>query len=131
MLLLTHNIINEKADDIRNRRVEGTHLVQLTPDDEGLNLHKKFTRYVMMYAKHYNITPSMAPFAKRTHGREWFTRKFPAPSKDQEAESLAIWEVFLTSKLITTRLRPLKNQIIILSYQPNLVSRPNHVQTNF
>lgn len=71
----------------------------------------------------YNFTPSMAPFAHRTHGPEWFTRKFPAPSKDQEVESPSIWEAFLTPKLIALRLRLSKNQNALLSYQPNLVSR--------
>lgn len=75
-----------------------------------------------MYAKRYNFTPSMAPFANMTHSPKCFTRKFPAPSKDQEAKSLAIWEEFLTPKLIAIRLRPSKNQIILLNYQPNLVS---------
>ncbi|XP_050875812.1 uncharacterized protein LOC127079478 [Lathyrus oleraceus] len=41
--LSSHNIINKEDDDIKNRRFEGTHLVQLTPNDEWLNLHKKFT----------------------------------------------------------------------------------------
>lgn len=31
--LSTHNIINKEADEIKNRRAEGTHLVQLTPND--------------------------------------------------------------------------------------------------
>lgn len=36
--LPTHNTINKEPDDIKNRRVEGTRLIQLTPNDEGLNL---------------------------------------------------------------------------------------------
>lgn len=44
------NPINEEADDIKNKRVEGTHLTQLTPNDEGLSLQKTFIGYVMMYA---------------------------------------------------------------------------------
>lgn len=76
----------------------------------------------MMYAKRYNFTPSMAPFTNRTHNPEWFTKKLPTPSKDQEAVSLSIWEAFLTPKLISLRLRPSKNQNVLLNYQPNLVS---------
>ena len=95
----------------------------LTPNGDGLNLQQTFIGYVMMFAKRYNFTPSMAPFANRMHGSEWFTRKFPAPSKDQEAESLAIRQAFLTHRLMLTRLRQSRNQFTLLSYQPNIVSR--------
>lgn len=83
--LPTYNPIDADVAEVRNRRVEGTCLTMLTPSDEGLNLQQSFTNYVMMFAKRYNFTPTMAPFAFRTCGPYWFTRKFPSPSKDKEA----------------------------------------------
>lgn len=117
------NPIDAEAKEIKIRRVEGTRLALLTPNDEGMDLQQTFIDYIMMLAKLYNFTPSMAPFAHKIHGPEWFTRKFHAPSKDQQAESLAIWEEFLTPKLLLTRLRQSRNHFTLLRYQPNLVSR--------
>lgn len=94
---------------IKNRRVEGTRITLLTPSDEGMNLQQTFTSYVMMFAKRYNFTPSMSPFAHRMHGPEWFIRKFVALLKDQEVESLAIWKAVFTPRLLLTRLRQSRN----------------------
>lgn len=84
----------------KNEKVEGTRLVHLTPNNKIQSLQDSFTGYVMMYAKSYNFTPSMAAFINRTHAHEWFTKEFVAPSTDQEVESLAIWKTFLTPRLI-------------------------------
>src|SRR3954464_13030988 len=65
----------------------------------------------------------MATFLQRTVGPEWFTRRFPATSPDQQTESVTIWEAFLTPRLLYHRLRPSKSQCVLLCYQPNLVSR--------
>ena len=116
------NPIDADADEVRNKRVEGTHLAMLTPSDEGRNLQKSFTNYVMMFAKCYNFTPTMAPFASRMCGPEWFTRKFHFPSKDKEAESIAIWEAFLTPSVFSLRLNQSKSQVTLIEYQPNLVA---------
>lgn len=63
--LPTHNLIDADAVVVNNRRVKGTHLEILTPSDEGRNLQQSFTNYVMMFAKRYNFTPAMTPFAFR------------------------------------------------------------------
>lgn len=84
------NIINEEDETIKNKTIEGTRLVRLTPSDEGSTLKKFFTNYVMLYAKCYNFTPSMAPFSNRTNGHEWFTRDFPKPSTDLDNKTMAI-----------------------------------------
>lgn len=52
-----------------------------------------------------------------------FIKEFPAPLLDQQAKSMVIWEAFITHRLLTHRLRPLKSRYSLLSYQPNLVSR--------
>ncbi|XP_058726626.1 nucleolin 2-like [Vicia villosa] len=44
---------------------------------------------MMMFAKRYQFSPSMAPFVERKVGTEWFTREFPATSPDQQAESMS------------------------------------------
>lgn len=41
---------------------------------------------------------------------------------------MAIWEAFLTPKLIASRLRPSKNQITLISYQPNLSRQLSLIQ---
>lgn len=83
-LLKTHNTLNKDDESIINRRIEGTRLALLNPIDEGLSLKEAFIGYVMMFAKSQKLTPSMAHFANRTHGHEWFTIEFPAPSTYQE-----------------------------------------------
>lgn len=108
--LPTHNTINEEDEDIKIRKLKGTHMVHLIPNDEGPSLQASFSGYMMMFAKCYNITPSLAPFTNKTHVPEWSTKEFPASSIDQEAESLDTWETFFIPKLISSRLRPLKNR---------------------
>ena len=82
--------VEEGAEEIKDRRVEGTRLVQLTPSEEGQSLRPLFLGFVRMLAKRHEFTPSMAPFAERKYGPEWFTRPFPTPVKAQEEESKLI-----------------------------------------
>lgn len=82
--------VDEEAEEVKNKRVEGIRLAQLTPSDEGKALRPKFMSYVMMFAKHHEFTSNMAPFATRKYGPEWFTRPFPSPTKNQEIESVLI-----------------------------------------
>lgn len=116
-------LVDEDVDEIKNRRVKGTRLAQLTPNDEGQALQPTFMGYIMMFAKHHVFTSSMALFAFRKHDPKWFTRTFPSPSKKQETKSLLIWEAFLTPKIITLRLNPLMVQVTLITYQPNLFAR--------
>lgn len=44
----------------------------------------------MMFEKLNNFTPVVAPFVKQSHGPEWFTREFHAPTADHEVESTEI-----------------------------------------
>lgn len=120
--LLYLNLIDAKVGEIKNKKVEGIHMAQLTPSEEGHNLQQTFSSYVMVFVKLYNFTSSMASFSTRPYGPEWFTRKFLALLKDQATESISIWETFLTPRVISPKLRPSKNQITLLSYQPNLVA---------
>lgn len=65
----------------------------------------------------------MAPFASRMCGPKWFTRKFHFPSKDKEAESISIWEAFLTPRVFSLRINQSKIQVAFIAYQPNLVEQ--------
>lgn len=116
------SLVNGEAEEVKNKRFEGIRLAQITPNDEGQAFRPTFMSYVMMFEKHHEFTSNMAPFTTRKYGPEWFTRHFPSPTKNQEIESLLIWETFLTPKLITLRLNPSKSQVTLIAYQPNLVA---------
>lgn len=75
-----------------------------------------------MFSKRYHFNAMMAPFSKRRHELEWFTREF-LDTNEREAESKKIWAAFLTPRLLSTRLGSSKEVVKILYYQPNLVSR--------
>lgn len=79
--MLNKGLVDEDAEEIKNRRVESTRLAQLTPNDEGQALQQTFMSYIMMFAKRHVFTSSMAPFAFKKYGPKWFTRTFPSPSK--------------------------------------------------
>lgn len=61
-LLVKHEVNEEKVKDMT---VEWPRLVQLTPTDEGISLRQAFNGYVMMFAKRYHFTSTMAPFASK------------------------------------------------------------------
>lgn len=75
----------------------------------------------MLFAKWNNFTLPMAPFANRSHGHAWLTRKYPAIG-EQEAGSKKVWEALLTLKLLSTKLGTSKENVKILCYQPSLMS---------
>lgn len=113
---------NDADEIIKIRRFEGTWLAQITPPNKSRSNQEAFSAYFLMFAKRHNFTPIMASFVNRTHGPEWFTKKFPATGK-KEAESKKVWEAFLTQNIFLTRLGTSKENVKILCYQPNLVSR--------
>src|SRR4051812_306229 len=81
-------VVNEEDLNIKNRTVEGTRLALITPKEETGKLREHFLAYVMMFAKCYQFSPSMAPFVQRAVGPKWFTRRFPAMSPDQQTKSM-------------------------------------------
>lgn len=113
-------LVNEEDEEVKNRRIEGIWLAQLTPSDEGKALQQTIMGYITMFSKRHVLTLIMAPFASRNHVPEWFTRTFPSPSKKQETKSLLILEAFLTPRILTLRFNPSKVQVtlITLSTQP-------------
>lgn len=90
------NKLKDNDQQIKNMKIEGARFALMTPIDSGRTLQQAFTGNVIMFVNLHNFTSFMAPFANRTHGLEWFIREFPASNVDQEEESLAIWEVFLS-----------------------------------
>lgn len=94
---------NDASKIIRNRRVEGVRLTQMIPNNKNISDREAFLAYFLMFTKHYHSNPTMDPFVKQTHGPNWMTRKFHATG-EHEVESKKICEVFLTPKLLSTRL---------------------------
>lgn len=116
-------ILDEEYEAIRNRTVEGIRLSQMTHLVKDQSLQQSYTSYVVAFAQRRHFTPSMAPFAYRKFGPEWFTRKYPALEEKDVEESNAIWTAFLTPGVLALRLRPARNQVVLLGYEPNLVAR--------
>lgn len=114
---------DEESEVINNRATERIRLSQMTPLVEEQSLEKSYTSYVVAFAQRHQFTPSMAPFAFRKVGPDWFVRKFPATKEKDVEESNAIWTTFLTPRVMALRLQPTKNQVALLGYQPNLVCR--------
>ncbi|KAI5442394.1 hypothetical protein KIW84_011460 [Lathyrus oleraceus] len=110
-------------EEVKNRTVEWPRLVLITPSDEGISLRQAFKSYVMMFAKSYQFTSTMAPFADRKIGPRWFTQQLPLEMQKDENIFLNVWESFLTPRLLFSYRNTTKNQIALIVYQPNLVSR--------
>lgn len=77
-------LVDEEAEEVKNRRIEGIQMAQPTPSDEGQALQPTFMGYIMMLSKRHVFTSSMASFASRKYGPKCFTRTFLSPSKKQE-----------------------------------------------
>lgn len=97
-------------------------LAQMTLIDKNISDREAFSSHFLMFSKRHRFNLTMAPFAKITRVPEWFTQKFLATTK-QESESKKIWETFLTPKLLSTRLRTSRENVEIICFQPNFVSR--------
>lgn len=74
---------NDTDEPINNKRVEGTRLAQITMDDKNRSDQDAFLNYFLMFIKHHNVTPTRAPFINRTHGPEWFSKKFHATGEKE------------------------------------------------
>ena len=110
--------------EIAKRRIEGTRLALLTPTEYGLELQQTFANFVLMFARRKEFTSTMAPFARRKVGPEWFTRPHPKSSGDPHVEEHTImWEAFLTPRIMPLRFKSSKTHLSLIAYQPNLVSR--------
>lgn len=94
----------------------------LTPTYKNGSDREAFVSYFLMFAKRYHFNAMMDPFAKRTHGPEWFSHEFLATG-EREAESKKIWANFLTPRLLSIWLGSSKEVVKILCYQPNMELR--------
>src|ERR1044072_396573 len=84
--------------------IKGTRLNLLTPEDKDFSNTEAFDKYFRMFSQQKQFTSTMAPFASRNYGPEWFRRKFPPIIREEESESHAIWFNFLKPTLISARL---------------------------
>jgi hypothetical protein len=94
---------------------------RLTPSDDKADFQVSFSQYIMLFSKQHKFEETMAPFASRTHGPSWFTMSLSEAAKSKEIQD--IWKAFLLPRLISSRITPTKNQILLFAYQPNFVSR--------
>ena len=68
------------------------------------------------------FSPSLAPFATRVRGPAWFRKEFPATLIEDEAETNAIWEAYLTPMFLFSRTTT-RDPYGVYAYQPNHVAR--------
>jgi len=68
------------------------------------------------------FTPLLAPFSNRTCGPNWFTIKFLENKVEEEEETNAILQAYLTPTFLSSRVRSSDSQGVY-GYQPNLVAR--------
>ena len=66
------------------------------------------------------FTPSMTPFTTRTRGPAWFRKDFPTNSIEDEAETNVVWEAYLTSTFLSSKVTS-SSPYGIYGYQPNHV----------
>lgn len=103
--------------------MEGTRLSLMNHADMGRSIKDSFTKYFMKFAKRHNFIIAMTPFSSQNYGPEWFRREFPPLAIEHETQVIKIWEAFLTPRLLPSRLGNTKDTMILVSYQPNLISR--------
>jgi len=68
------------------------------------------------------LTPSLAPLITRDQGPTWIKKEFPATSIEDEAETNAIWEAYLTPTFLSSRTTT-RDPYGVYAYQPNHVAR--------
>src|ERR1044072_2473822 len=76
-----------------------------------------------MLSQQKQFVSTMAPFASRNYGPEWFRRRFPPTNSEEEAESYHIWQAFLKPTILSARRAPGEKSYSLVAYQPNLVAR--------
>lgn len=78
------------AEDVQNRRIEGTRLSVLTQTDTERSKQEVFTKYFMMFSRRNVFTPSMAPFSNWIYGPDWFKIELPTLNVELQVEVVEI-----------------------------------------
>jgi len=106
-----------------NRPTEGTCLALLRY--RSTNSKELFTTAYEALLNCDVFIPALAPFSSRTCGPDWFTREFPVTKVEDEVETNAIWQAYLTPTLLSCRSSASKTSYSfgVSGYQPNLVVR--------
>ena len=113
--LRTAKNVDEEDPKIVGRSIEGIRLLQLTPSDDAEVLQAFLTKYMLMFSKRHNFTPTMAPFANRTHGPSWFTSSFEDVVKNADIYIENIWHAFLLPRpLVSSTMLILLNLVSLL-----------------
>lgn len=74
--------------------MEYTKLALMNLVDMGHSLKDSFTAYFIMFAKHHNFTPIMAPFSSQKYGPEWFKQEFPPLASNMKLKLLRSRRIF-------------------------------------
>ncbi|KAK2396658.1 hypothetical protein QL285_058303 [Trifolium repens] len=103
--------------------VEGGRLVRLSPSSLEQNTQKLFVKYMKIFLNFDKFLPRHAPFLERKYGPTWFTEDFPALYPDNEEEVNEVWSPYLEPTVLSCRIGVKSNQLGLVGYQPNCVSR--------
>jgi hypothetical protein len=67
--------------------------------------------------------PLHAPFLECKYDPAWFTEDFSALDPDNEEEFNEVWSAYLEQTVLSCRIGAKSNQLGLVGYQPNCVSR--------
>jgi hypothetical protein len=114
---------SDYIEEVKDKMVEGSRLVRLSPSSLEQNTQKLFMKYMKIFLNFDKILPRHAPFLERKYGPAWFTKDFPALDPDNEEEVNEVWSAYLEQTVLSCRIEAKSNQLGLVGYQPNYVSR--------
>jgi hypothetical protein len=76
-----------------------------------------------MFLNFNKFLPRHAPFVERNYGAAWFVEDFPVFDPDNEEEVNEVWRAYLEQTVISCRIGDKSNQLGLVGYLPNCVSR--------
>lgn len=80
-------------------------------------------KYINLFSETTTFVSGMAPFADQNFGPTWFTNSFPGVSPQVDAQSNAVWRVFMPPIMMSFRIETRTKGYGFMNYQPNLVAR--------
>jgi hypothetical protein len=114
---------SDYAEEVANRTIDGGRLVRLSPNSLEQNTQKLFMKYMKIFLNFDEFLPRHAPFLERKYGPAWFTEDFPALDPNNEEEVNEFWSAYLEQTMLSCRIGDKSNQLGLVGYQPNCVSR--------
>jgi hypothetical protein len=108
---------------VDEREVEGQRLVRLIPRSLDQDTRRLFVKHMKMFLNFNKFLPRHAPFVERKYGAAWFVEDFPGFDPDNEEEVNEVWRAYLEQIVISCRIGDKSNQLGLVGYLPNCVSR--------